>query len=499
MGKLDRVLGAGLVIDREYRVTDGNGRCEVIFRDTFDRVEGKTLETLQDEGLFDSHTLQTWEHAITEVLAGETKERTEQVTLIPFGSDEGYPYDLAITPLATEGYPDEVCCSLRSVGPSQRYGETITALETATRELMTADDVDEVLHRAAVAANDVLGFPGIGVRKYDPEAELLRFVSFGARVRDIDTRPPYPVEGTSQGRAFRESETVIDDIEDEDPYDREVFTQTMYLPIGNTGVLGVGTIGKPFTETDVQFAEILTEHAAAAIRVVDTTSTLREERENLELLRQILTRALRHNLRNEMSVIRTNAELLRERTDDAGEEFVDSILSSVENVAALSDKAELFEQVTADYRPQQRVDLEATVSEAVARVTRQYPDASLEVDCEPVTVRAHSALDVAVGNLLENACEHAGGTVSVTTTGTDGHVVLSVVDDGPGIPGAEVEVLESRNETALEHGSGLGLWVVDWIVKQSDGTLEFDTTDGTRVDVTLPVAETEYSRSSTCI
>jgi len=489
MGRLDSVLGAGMVIDREYTVTDGNGRCEVIFRDTFDRVEGRSLEALRSAGLFDEHTRKTWEHAIDEVLDGETKSRTEQIRIIPFGSEEGYPYDLEITPLGTEGYPDEVCCSLQSVGPGRRHGETIAALESAARTLMTAADVEEVLEETAAAANDVLGFPGIGVRRYDPETELLEFVSFGARVRDIDGRPPYPVEDTPQGRAFRENETVIEPIGADDPYDREVFTETMYLPIGETGVLGVGTIGKPFTETDVQFAEILTEHAAAALRVVETTSTLREERERLELLRQILTRALRHNLRNEMSVIMTNAELLRDQTDEP--ELVDNIIASVENVAALSDKAELFEQVTTSSRSQHQLDLEAAVSRAVTRVTRQYPDAHVEVDCEPATVHAHSALDVAVGNLLENACEHADGEPSVTvdTTVTDERVELAVADDGPGIPETEVQVLESGNETALEHGSGLGLWVVNWVVEQSDARIAFDTTDGTRVEISLPRAD----------
>jgi len=103
-------------------------------------------------------------------------------------------------------------------------------------------------------------------------------------------------------------------------------------------------------------------------------------------------------------------------------------------------------------------------------------------------VYAHSSLDVALTNLIENACEHTAppdSTILVTATATDDTVGLTVRDDGPGIPDAEIEVLEAMSETKLEHGSGLGLWIVNWVVEQSEGTLAFDTSDGTRVEITL--------------
>jgi signal transduction histidine kinase len=43
----------------------------------------------------------------------------------------------------------------------------------------------------------------------------------------------------------------------------------MYTPIGDDGLLSIGTVGRRFDETDVQFAEILAENVAAAIRVVE--------------------------------------------------------------------------------------------------------------------------------------------------------------------------------------------------------------------------------------
>jgi signal transduction histidine kinase len=82
----------------------------------------------------------------------------------------------------------------------------------------------------------------------------------------------------------------------------------------------------------VQFAEILAENAAAAIRVIQTTASLRQERQQLELLRQILTRVLRHNIRNDMSVVKSSAEVIDERTDERTDEYLTQIHESVENV-----------------------------------------------------------------------------------------------------------------------------------------------------------------------
>jgi signal transduction histidine kinase len=486
MSTLESVPGAGLCVNREYTITDGNNRCQIVFKEDFADIRGLTLQTLHDRGLFDDQTLQQWERAITTILDGDETEINEQIQLTPVGSTETYVYDLTVTPVPDE---DEVCCSMRSVGTSQRYDETITALHVATRDLMTADDTEEVLHRTAVAANEVLGFPGTAVREYDERDEMLRHVAFGARVKNIDSRPPYHVDDSPHGRAIRRGETIIDDIDSgDDPYDRGVFTQTMYIPIGTAGLLSVGTVGNTFDETDVQFAEILAENAEAAIRVVDTTTSLREERERLELLRQILTRVLRHNIRNDMNVIKGHAEILGNCVDDGDHKFVENIIASVENVTTLSEKAREIERIIGKSHARRRLAVDSVVENAVNRTTQQFPSATIRTDIDDAEVYAHSSLDVALTNLLENACEHTESTDSailVSATATDDTVRLAVHDDGPGIPDAEIEVLEAMSETKLEHGSGLGLWIVNWVVEQSDGTLTFDTSDGTCVELAL--------------
>ncbi|MEF8851938.1 MAG: ATP-binding protein [Haloarculaceae archaeon] len=96
-------------------------------------------------------------------------------------------------------------------------------------------------------------------------------------------------------------------------------------------------------------------------------------------------------------------------------------------------------------------------------------------------------LELAVRELVENALEHTDSDVRVTAEATgDDYVEVRVADDGPGIARQERGVIEKGEETALEHGSGVGLWLVAWAVREYGGTVEFaDRDDGTTVVVRL--------------
>lgn len=92
---------------------------------------------------------------------------------------------------------------------------------------------------------------------------------------------------------------------------------------------------------------------------------------------------------------------------------------------------------------------------------------------------------------MENALEHAGDSpeVQVTASGTDSGVEISVTDDGPGIPRMEYDPLFNGGETALEHASGLGLWVVYWGVQSLGGEVDIETNDdGSTVILSVPDA-----------
>lgn len=99
-----------------------------------------------------------------------------------------------------------------------------------------------------------------------------------------------------------------------------------------------------------------------------------------------------------------------------------------------------------------------------------------------------NALKPVFVNLIENAVEHTDGpaTIDITARKDGETATITITDDGPGIDPSELAVLEAGTETALEHGSGLGLWIIKWGVDIADGTIDFTTTDGTTATITVP-------------
>ncbi|MFB6191892.1 MAG: ATP-binding protein [Haloarculaceae archaeon] len=89
-----------------------------------------------------------------------------------------------------------------------------------------------------------------------------------------------------------------------------------------------------------------------------------------------------------------------------------------------------------------------------------------------------------------NAAEHGNSspvTYRVETT-DDGEIAVHIRDDGPGLPEMERHVLEAGRETPLGHGSGVALWLVNWIVTGLGGEVTTTVDDGMTVTVQLPPA-----------
>jgi signal transduction histidine kinase len=116
-----------------------------------------------------------------------------------------------------------------------------------------------------------------------------------------------------------------------------------------------------------------------------------------------------------------------------------------------------------------------------------WPDAEAAFDF--VTDRRR--LFAVVQNLVDNALKHGGAApVSVTCTRRDGRLVVTVADQGPGLPLAVKQALTDRDasDRLRGRGAGLGLFTVACYVKALGGRLDVKTPDegGTVFEVTLP-------------
>jgi len=178
------------------------------------------------------------------------------------------------------------------------------------------------------------------------------------------------------------------------------------------------------------------------------------------------------------------------------------VLDETEGLVDLGEKARTFEAIAGAETHTETVSLRPVLADIVEDARREYPDATLtlEVPADATAETNPELLRLAVGELVENALEHGGPAprvvVGLASDPAPESVVLTVTDDGPGVPDHEVAPLGDDAETDLEHASGIGLWLVQWSVDALGGGVTFETDEGTTARLRLPDAQVETATAT---
>lgn len=206
---------------------------------------------------------------------------------------------------------------------------------------------------------------------------------------------------------------------------------------------------------------------------------------------------LAHGLKTPLQVLSGDVQRLRERGE------VD-LAKDIEQVATSMRRhvdRELVRARMAAGRSSMRSGVAEVVGRVVAVVSRTPAGArifcSIDVP-DNLFVRIDADdLAEALGNLIENATRHARAKVTISAYWQDERVVISVTDDGPGIPEERLEQALARGGRLdqLGEGAGLGLAIVRDIADAWSG--QFDIRNGSVgliAELTLPNAASAPSR-----
>ncbi len=216
-----------------------------------------------------------------------------------------------------------------------------------------------------------------------------------------------------------------------------------------------------------------------------TTRRQREQRID------VLNRLLRHNIRNEMNVVRGNADLLADSVGPDERDRIDRIIRTVDDIVDRSNKIGQVSEAL-ERQETEPVRLRDLLEPVVEGARQEYPEADISLACpDDCWVDGAPSLGLAIEELVDNAVQHSDGApvVDIEVTKTASGCLVRVVDDGPGIAPDERAVILSGEETPLQHGSGVGLWLVKWVVRNVGGTLSFGDGPGTTVEIELPAAD----------
>ncbi|MGI8922338.1 MAG: HAMP domain-containing sensor histidine kinase [Solirubrobacteraceae bacterium] len=213
-----------------------------------------------------------------------------------------------------------------------------------------------------------------------------------------------------------------------------------------------------------------------------------------------------HELRTPLTSVLANLEMLAEDLHGEHHEIAAAALRSSQRMRRLVADLLLLARADAGREaPRAELDLSAVVTEAVAELEPVAGEHRLSVDLEPVrVVGVRDELHRLVLNLLENAVRHTPeGTeirVSMHVAGDD--VLITVEDDGPGVPG---EMSEKVFERFVRGGgeragsSGLGLAIVRAVADSHGGEVALEhpaSGRGARFVVRIPGARSAVRASA---
>jgi signal transduction histidine kinase len=255
---------------------------------------------------------------------------------------------------------------------------------------------------------------------------------------------------------------------------------------------------------------MVSEGAFFAVLLVVLVGLLwRTVRREVELERQHrnFLSAITHELKSPLAAIRLSLETVASgRADEAAaRRFVGNALVDTDRLEGLVSKVlevTRYGAGTASIHLVRR-PLSELVAQALAAFEARFTAAGATVGSaiEPETWAAvdGEAMTIAISNLLENALTYGGRppVVEITLFSDGDQAVLEVRDNGGGIPEAEIPFIFNRfyragdEMTRTTRGTGLGLYLVQRIVKAHHGTVEVAATGdhGTTMRVSVPWLE----------
>lgn len=227
--------------------------------------------------------------------------------------------------------------------------------------------------------------------------------------------------------------------------------------------------------------------------IEDERETITNQRARLS----VLNRVLRHNLRNDATVVLGHTN---EITNNANGEIAKHAAIASKKTAdlvELSDKARQIDKTIAyDGSFDDEVHPVEVVKGLIDGDERFDTGVDVEIDAptdlEPIRT-SKAVLTQVISELLENAGKHVPADrrcihIDVIEDAESEWIEIVIADNGPGVPVLEQRGLEAGHETDLEHASGLGLWLVKWGVEAIGGELFLDESHmgGASFHVRLP-------------
>jgi len=221
---------------------------------------------------------------------------------------------------------------------------------------------------------------------------------------------------------------------------------------------------------------------------------LRRSSRRLGLRNSVLHRVLRHNLRNDMTVLLCLLDEIETGADETQQARIDEARRKIDTLVDLTDKVRKV-NVTVSGRSTVRkpANMADLVQSRIDSLTQRYPSVRVETD---LSEGVHAWVGEDFGLVLDNVFQCAVTRtaephlrIALERSGSD--VSLRIDDCDRSIPEGDLAAIASAGESSLEHGYGMELWLVYWIVETHEGAISVDDLDCCRrIEIRIDRAST---------
>lgn len=344
----------------------------------------------------------------------------------------------------------------------------LETLFNTIQEGVIVTDADGRITYLNAAAGQLLGI--------DPERAVGEPIS--RHLRDLDWQKIWSADKDEWRKVFTHELEVF--------YPQQRFISFYIVPVAdeqNSVVTGMAIILRDVTETRQRAESTIESEKLSAIT--------------------LLAAAVAHEIGNPLNSLHIHLQLMERELKRLpvaqAEQVREDLRVARDEIARLDQIINQFLRAIRPTQPElQPTTVNDVIAETLALMKQEIGDRDILVEQElaegmPRLLLDRAQLKQAFYNIIKNALQamRSGGILRIRTEVDDSHVTISFIDSGHGIAPEQIGRLFEPYFTTKQNGTGLGLMIVQRIVREHGGTIEVesDKDRGTTFRIKLPIHE----------